>query len=235
MRIRRLRPLLLPAITFVVVSFRAEGSSSLSELWKQQLAEIEQALRTREYAIAADACSDLAGDLLEKLGSGRASDRSLALISAYRAIAATGQGDTDEGLWYWRTAQILYPEIIDLDLDQFGPIPSQLKSIPFRGRFQDKLPSENAKIEEPKLRRHPRAVYPQGMAYLKLEARYRVEFVVDVDGSVVEPVLLSKGVEPSSVYAMLDALRRWKFKPGLADGKPIPFLWTQELIFDIRG
>lgn len=69
--------------------------------------------------------------------------------------------------------------------------------MPFRARFPDgslyRTIPQDGKAKAPKLRRHPRAIYPQGMVDLEIEAQYRVEIVVDTDGTVKEPLSSSRG------------------------------------------
>ena len=240
-------PRRLIAFTTIVIAWVAfirgetclASTASVVESWKKQLGEIEQALRAKDYVTVEDSCSELAQYMMEKIGSGGSSAQMLALISAYRAIAATSQGHSDEGLWYWRTAQILYPGIDRIDLQAFGPIPERLKAMPFRGSFDDHsllndLPKDGS-AKEPKPRRHPRAVYPQGMVDRKVEGQYRVQFVVDTDGTVKEPALVTAVKDPSLVYTLMDALRKWTFKPALVNGKPVALVVELDMTFDIRN
>jgi len=220
--------------TFLV---RAEGRTDrIIADWKERMIGIEQALHAKDYATAAESSSELARDMLERITKGGSSAQVLGRLSVYQAIAATALGERDEGLWRWRTAQILDPRIVDVDLSQLGPIPAQLKAVPFRGQFPPDrlyltLPPGCTK---PKLRRHPRALYPEAMVDLDIEARYLIEFVVDTDGSVKEPILRSRVEEPAFVYSLLDALRRYTFKPAMIDGQAVAVVFTMEMTFDIK-
>jgi protein TonB len=62
-------------------------------------------------------------------------------------------------------------------------------------------------------------LYPQAQAD-GIEGKFRAQLVVDADGQVSEVVVVA-GVEPALDAAIVAALKRWRFKPALACGKPV--------------
>lgn len=72
----------------------------------------------------------------------------------------------------------------------------------------------------------PRAVYqadptyPAAMRGKRVEGVVSVLFVVDADGKVAEP-RVEKANDPGFEKAALDAVRRWRFEPGVRGGKRV--------------
>ena len=61
--------------------------------------------------------------------------------------------------------------------------------------------------------------YPASARQLKIEGKVDVEAIVNPDGTV-DDVQIKSG-NPILTRAATDALKRWKFKPFMADGKPV--------------
>lgn len=73
--------------------------------------------------------------------------------------------------------------------------------------------------------------YPAGLLNRKIDGSVVVEFIVGTDGLVKAAQVIrstDKGFEP----AALQAIRRWRFRPGLKDGVPVNVRVQQELYFD---
>jgi len=62
-------------------------------------------------------------------------------------------------------------------------------------------------------------LYPQAQAD-GIEGKFRAQLAIDADGQVSDVVVVA-GVEPSLDAAIIAALKRWRFKPAMACGKPV--------------
>lgn len=68
----------------------------------------------------------------------------------------------------------------------------------------------------------PRAVVPAGLRPVRTPPPVEVTFVVDAEGMVREPRLASAvDADPAIEQAVLDALARWRFRPGRKDSQPV--------------
>jgi protein TonB len=65
----------------------------------------------------------------------------------------------------------------------------------------------------------PQPVYPPVARHLKLEGSVEIEAVVTEDGAV-EKVNIVTG-NPVLTKSAVEALKKWKFKPFMVDGKPV--------------
>ena len=198
----------------------------IRERWKTKVQKIEEQLTTHHYEKAAQSCSALMKEFQRQLGPGGTTAQGLALISAYRAIAETGLGNLDAGLWYWRTAQMLASAIDQTDLEAYDPIAARLKATKFRESFPDAIlhPSPESKVVKPKLHK-PKLEYPEGLGVMGVKGYFVVEVVVDTDGRAKEPRVTTENVEPILLYTALDAIMKYKFDSARAEDHPVPALF----------
>jgi TonB family protein len=76
--------------------------------------------------------------------------------------------------------------------------------------------------------------YPPLMRNLRVRAEVTVQMVVDVRGGVVNPVVL-RSMNPGFNENAVLAVKRWKFKPGLHNGRPAPMSMALPLVFRLDG
>ena len=62
-------------------------------------------------------------------------------------------------------------------------------------------------------------LYPQAQAD-GVEGKFKAKLVIDADGEVSNVIVVT-GVEPAFDAAIVAALKRWRFKPATACGKPV--------------
>ncbi len=62
-------------------------------------------------------------------------------------------------------------------------------------------------------------LYPQAQAD-GVEGKFKGKLVIDADGEVSNVIVVT-GVEPAFDAAIVAALKRWRFKPAMACGKPV--------------
>jgi protein TonB len=66
----------------------------------------------------------------------------------------------------------------------------------------------------------PPVVYPRTLRTQRLEGSVDVGFVVSAKGTVQDPHAVSSTNEGFE-QAAIDAVKKWKFKPAMKDGKPV--------------
>ena len=77
----------------------------------------------------------------------------------------------------------------------------------------------------------PPPVYPFGLVRSGLGGRVTVDFVIDPQGRVVNPVVFESN-NPLFERPGIDAILKWKFKPGTVNGQPVHTRARQLLEFD---
>ncbi len=77
--------------------------------------------------------------------------------------------------------------------------------------------------------------YPNNAAERGIEGWVLIEFTVTETGAVVDPVVID--AEPPSTFdrAARRAVVKWKYKPMMVDGKPVPWKTQVVLTFELEG
>lgn len=84
--------------------------------------------------------------------------------------------------------------------------------------------------KKPIPREYPSPVYPIEMEGTGLDGRAELIFVVERDGSVLNPEIRSFS-HPAFAHAAMDVIKSWRFKPGLRDGRIVPMRVVQKFVF----
>lgn len=85
----------------------------------------------------------------------------------------------------------------------------------------------------PKAIKQARPEYPMDQKQAGLIGKVKVNFVIDEQGNVVNPVVASSN-NPSFERPALDAILQWKYSPALKGGKPVKTRAQQEINFDLQ-
>ena len=75
-------------------------------------------------------------------------------------------------------------------------------------------------------------VYPEMPRQAKLEGQVVIEAVIGVTGDVVETRVLRS--TPMFAEAALAAVRQWKYRPTLINGRPVPVVLTVTVTFRLQ-
>ena len=77
-------------------------------------------------------------------------------------------------------------------------------------------------------------VYPEEMRQAKVEGRVILQCVIDRSGGVREIEVLRTDHESFSEFAIA-ALKQWRYEPAMLEEKPVEFLFTVVIEFDMKG
>jgi len=86
----------------------------------------------------------------------------------------------------------------------------------------------------PKVLHRERAEYPRAMLNSRLRGEVLLEFVVDKNGLVKNPVVKQSN-NPGFDEAAIEALTKWKFEPGSVGGEPVNAKMQLPIIFEFEG
>jgi len=75
--------------------------------------------------------------------------------------------------------------------------------------------------------------YPEMARRAGIEGRVIIQFVVDEDGSVLNPRVL-RGIGGGADEAAVDAIMQMKFTPGIQRGRPVKVRMTQPVVFRLQ-
>ncbi|HVU17977.1 MAG TPA: TonB family protein [Candidatus Didemnitutus sp.] len=74
--------------------------------------------------------------------------------------------------------------------------------------------------------------YPYGLRQAGLEGEVEMEYIVAADGSVINPIVVGSN-NPWLERPAIDAILKWRFRPGLKDGHPVNVRVVQKISFQI--
>ncbi len=77
-------------------------------------------------------------------------------------------------------------------------------------------------------------LYPEPLAFSRITGRVLVEFIIDTQGKVINPVVVSSN-NPWFERAALNAILEWTFKPGEVNGQKVNVRGRQELLFEMES
>jgi Gram-negative bacterial TonB protein C-terminal len=223
------------------------GRATPAATWTVGLKDVDQKLRARQWEAAEKQARKVAVQIIEGSGTGPGASYSLAVISAFRAIAAAGLGREDEADWYWASALNLFPDIAKTDLAPYGPPAAGLKARQLRFTETDSSAPDTPKVIEetkarqedvqpPKIVRQVRPRFPEGLRSMRVAGKVVMETIIGEDGVVRHPrVLQTGGAGPAMAYVALDSLREWRFEPARLDGKPVKVYYVLTVNFGYKG
>jgi protein TonB len=102
-------------------------------------------------------------------------------------------------------------------------------------------PAGDLVFEAAELDRAPRSLvrttprYPYRARQRRIEGEVRVRFLVGADGAISRVSILA--ADPPEVFdrAVLEAVRGWRFEPGVIDGEPVASWVVTSVLFDMDG
>ncbi len=231
--------------------FAAEAKKSRSqakseqavEEWTSRLRVLDELARQEKWQELLPEAERAVDEILGKIVGGSGAGQVLGMAVYERAIAEIGLGETEDGLWDWYVAQSLDPRIQRFDLGAYGEVGSMLSNHridPKRREASTEKPADEAKSESsqvsrPEILKKTIPEFPRGMRVICGEGRVVIESMIDEQGRVTEPSVLEAPGGPLFLFAAFEAIREWRFKPAMFEGKPVKVFYVLSVNFDTRG
>ncbi len=73
-------------------------------------------------------------------------------------------------------------------------------------------------------------IYPPALRSQGIEGRVEISIKIDKQGNVVDATA-KKSDHPGFIAYAVDAVRKWKFEPGMKNGEPVPFTMIAPIVF----
>jgi len=193
-------------------------SSAFAQDWRGLLKETDKDLRHGRYAEARKTSIKLINSMMDNLNRGDRQVYTLALTVAYRAVAEAGLQKYDEADWYWHVARSMYPKF---DVTPYGEAGAWLVA-----NSSETLESTDAppsSIQQPVCLNRKNPKYPLGAVVGNVAEPITVKVLIDSDGTVRHPSLVTATAAPTLVYAATEAVKKWRFQPASVGGQPTPY------------
>jgi hypothetical protein len=193
---------------FLALTIALTASSLAAQNWRDELAEVDKDLRTQHYGHARKWSIKVINSMSDHIGTGPAAMYSFALAVAYRAMAEAGLQKFDDADWYSHVAFALYPQLARNDWSAYGEVGQWLTA----KKHQDEEKAEVDPTRVPTRKADPKCPLSaiQGGYFQPVT----VSAIVDGDGTVKTPTLVSPTSAPTLAYAAFESLREFEFQPG---------------------
>lgn len=217
------------ARTLFVTLLLLLSTSAFAQNWRGLLESTADDLQAQRYSHARRTTIKLINSMMDNLNTGDSAAYTMGLTIAYRAVAEAGMGNYEEADWYRHVARSMSPQVAQINMSQFGnagawftsgesdntPMASSTSS-------SSELVASPADRRDPICKYKPYPKYPLGAVLGKVAAPVVVHVLIDSDGTVRHPTVVSQSVAPTLVYAATEAVKRWQFEPAMMDGKACP-------------
>lgn len=214
--------------------------------WQSRISAANEAAQTGEWKKAKKIADTLLPEMCDRIESGEGANRLLAAAALLRAVGEAGMGNLRDARWDFGMAQALYPPSSEVDLTAYGAPGKLLEGWRYGPRPLEEAQepdAETEKIEEsgssadvtpPRKIRGEAPKYPYAKRQACLDGPIVVEFVIDEEGHVADPRLLTLQ-DPVLGLAAMDPLRTWLYEPGRLEGKPIKIYFTLTVNFEVQS
>jgi TonB family protein len=209
--------------------------------WDQRIKTAEERLRAGDFKKAQSIAEGLVWEMVHTIESGPGAGPILGETLLLRALGFAGRGKMREALWDWSAACVMNPKLTNADLVAYGPAgeallkESEQQGIPKTSDGKPRAasaPKVEGEVSRPVQTKGESPNYPKALHTLCAQGTVVLEGVVDEKGYVVAPALVSS-TSPIFTLATLEALRTWRFKPAVYQGKPVAVYYTLTQDFEI--
>jgi TonB family protein len=209
----RFRPL-LPLLLFLL------ATTAAAQDWRGLLDSTRDDLEAQRYARARHTTIKLINSMMDNLNSGRNAAYTMALTVMYRAVAEAGMGDYNEADWYRHVALAMDPRVGQIDLKSFGDAGAWIAT-------PESDPDPDAattlvNLQDPVCTKKRMPKYPLGAVLSKVGEPVLIHVLIDRDGTVRHPTMVTSSLAPTLIYAATEAVKTWEFQPAMADGRASP-------------
>jgi len=194
---------------FLAFTIAVSATTLFAQNWRDELAMVDKDLRTQHYQHARKWSIKVINSMCDHLGTGPNAMYSLATAVAYRAMAEAGLQKPDDADWYAHVALALYPKLAQRDWSAYGDVGEWLTSKKHEG---EPTAEADAPVRLPVKKEDPEC--PLSAIVGAYYQPVTVEAVIDADGTVHSPNLISQTNAPTLVYAAFESLKDFQFEPG---------------------
>lgn len=200
--------------------------------------QLASAIQAKDWSKGMRVCNGIPGTESRRSERRGLAGSHFAELAMHCAVAASGAGDRWRSNWWWSTAAAM-----DVDTAQ-----SLLPRFQSQGLLLDLLPPRmhsRAEASEPRLKgrvrlpngeliagKRARPRNPRIPAYLTrgmpgvAPSKVEIDFIVDEEGVLWQPVAVSTKALPVQVFLALCFVGEWRFFPAVVDGVSVASTYT---------
>ena len=214
------------AIALLLIS-----TSAFAQNWRGLLDSTTDDLQSQRYSRARKTSIKLINSMMDNLNTGQAAAYTMGLTVAYRAVAEAGLGNYEEADWYRHVALAMSPQVAQINTNAFGGAGAWFAarepdanptSMASTSTLSDDPPTPSPTRRDPVCTYKKIPKYPLGAVLGKVSAPVIVHVLIDSDGAVRHPTVVTQSLTPTLIYAATEAVKQWQFQPAMVGGKACP-------------
>jgi hypothetical protein len=200
--------------------------------WQPRTEAVIGQLQRGEWAAAEAGSRSLLREMVAWIAGGEGASRSIALMTAFQAVAEAGLRREDDALWHWHIAQQIVPEISAMKMGMFGAAGAVLLGQEPR-RDCAAAVVEGADVTRPRPSERPKPEYPEALRAAGVHGLVTIEALVGADGTPRSPRVLTPDAPPTLILAAAESLRRSRFAPAQRAGIAVPYCYSSTMRFEL--
>ena len=234
--------MLVAAVTVAAAQPEPPGAARDSKWWSQ-VEPIDGSLRNGRWKYARRNTRRLTATVLEESWRDPELDAVLAELALYRAIAEVNLNRQEDATWYWQMAMNLDRSIAERDLAPYGKAAASLSEIPLRkpgkipSSFLHSGPDTAGPVRPPGFPEvAPPILINNAGGATRRSADFEVEVIVDQEGNLHQPVVISRYANPVVSFACLEWLHGVPaLEPARLGGRPVATTYSVMIEFKISS
>lgn len=208
----------------------------LAARWQRELGEARSLILAESWTAAETTGRRLLEELMADLKGGSEAAELVAVATAQLALAEAGLGRRRDALWHLRVAEIFNPALrLTALAAEFPTAGERLDDWRAQAtlRAGGPPPATDMRIDHlfpPRILAGNFVVLRASLDQLRLlDPELEVSFVIDPEGTAVEPSVHGRLDNPAPVLLSLELLRDFRFEPARLGAEPIAVLWKLPL------
>ncbi len=230
------------ALGFLLPCASAEKNVAQRDDFVAELAEIDKALLAGKWKSSLKQTQKLAEAIVKNSWTTKDLEEVLAEAAFQQAVAFANLNERYKAIWYWHIAQNLdFYTVRKKDFEAYGAGGKLLREFPLREEGEVPTgfvtrPHTGAGTKGPELPKikETKILTNTGAQRQRRLGDFNVELVLDEQGKIHHPVVLSTQQHPIVLYWVLEGLLDLpKFGPALYLGEPVDCLFDLTMPFKI--
>ncbi|MEM9554611.1 MAG: hypothetical protein AAGC60_10150 [Acidobacteriota bacterium] len=227
---------LLMALAASAVAQRGDRGRTYSAhgAWDAELAAVDELLRDGRWKRGLRATSNLKDDILQQATRAPDTREVLTELALQHAIAYANLGERPSAAWYWYTANALDLKVQRRDFSAYGAAAGLFRELEPRALRKVPPPIQVwTDFKHPGFEPPPEKALdlPKSLAGSIVDGRrtpFLLEFILDREGIMRQPVLENDLHPPIVVFHYMDWIWRSGLPPARVDGEPVAILYLMQ-------
>ena len=233
---------LIALVSLFTTPVFADWKGASREAYEAELEKIDALAREQKWKPAGKRARKLATTIVQHSWYDKDLEKLLAEVSFQQAASLANLDQRETAIWYWHIAQNLDFRIRQKDLTPYGEASKLLREFPLRAvgevpaGFRTHPHTGRTHSSPPSMPRFPAPkILTNTGSTIDRPGDFKVELVIDEQGAMHHPVVLSPHLHPIVIYFVLESILDFpNVEPATFDGEPVDCLFDLVVRFTVQ-